>query len=393
MEMVTRLFFTLAAAALSGAIALAAEHHAAPQAGVQSLDVFADSGRIHMLTGEQPAGSSKPVLLYKSSVDGGRTWGPSVRVDQGLPPAHSLRRGMDAQIAASGENVVAAWTTAGTDAWGSGPIAVVVSSDGGKTWKAGANPADDGSTTGHGFMDIAADGAGAFHITWLDSRDGKQGLRYARSSDGGKTWSPNSTLKAATCECCPNNFAVGKDGQLGIIFRDGSPRDMNVVLSGNGGQNWTEPIRAGKFDWAFNGCPHVGAGLAISRENPAKIQAAVWTGLAEQSGVYALISNDTGATWAAPHRLGGDHASHPAIASGKAGKVAIAWSEFGETNSVIRVSRSDDYGVSWREPLTISDRATSSSQPRVVAVGDDFAAFWTQSAENQPVTVGSAAVH
>jgi len=387
--MVTR--FVIALAVLTQ-VGLAAEHQHGGQAGAQSLDVFAQADRIHVLTGEIHPGRDNAILLHRSSRDGGATWSSPVRVDEALPPAYSPRRGMDAQVTAAGENVLAAWTTAGTDQWGSGPIATAFSADGGKTWSGGVNPADDGSTKGHGFLDLVADDSGTFHITWLDSRDGKQGLRYARSSDQGRSWTPNVTLKATTCECCPNNFAVGFDRQIAVMFRDGKPRDMSVMLSRNAGRSWGEPARAGAFDWQFHGCPHVGGGLAFSREKAGVIHAVVWTGQAERAGVHVLLSADSGVSWAKPRRLGSDSATHPDLATGNGGQIAVAWDEHDEGKSVIVMSRSRDAGSSWEVPAKVSDATTSSTHPRVVATPKGFRVFWTQTSPNAPTELRDAFV-
>lgn len=232
----------------------AAAHHHEEVVGVRSLDISGGGDRLHILFAEQRTGEAKPLLLHQRSDDAGVNWREPVRVDAASPPAFSPRRGMDPQIAADGERLIAVWTTAGTDRWGSGPMATALSRDGGRSWKPGPNPADDGLTTGHGFIDLTADAAGTFHLTWLDSRDGKQGLRYARSSDAGGTWSANATVMAQTCECCANTIAAGSGGIVGILYRGHDPRDMHLALSTDDGRAWTSH-RAGSFDWKFPGCP------------------------------------------------------------------------------------------------------------------------------------------
>jgi hypothetical protein len=242
MEMVAHLrtWAAVVAVMLFAAAAEGAEHqHSGAQNGVLSLDVYMDveSGRVHLLTGEsEAAGGEAPVLLHRVSKDGGATWSKPVRVNGEIPAPHGLHRGADAQIAVRGDRIIAAWTTAGTDRWGSGPIATTISTDGGLTWTAGSNPADDGLTTGHGFIDLATDSNGTIHATWLDSRDGKQGVRYAHSVDQGRRWSANATLKPASCECCPNVLATAPNGFVGVLFRDGNPRNMALALSSDHGR-------------------------------------------------------------------------------------------------------------------------------------------------------------
>ncbi|MDB6119369.1 MAG: hypothetical protein JWO08_3150, partial [Verrucomicrobiaceae bacterium] len=222
-------------------------------AGVQSLDVTRSDQRLHMLLGEATKADAPAALGYVRSEDSGATWSKPVRVDLDNKPAAGLHRGMDAQVAAFGSYIVAVWQTAGTDSWGGGPMATAFSSDLGQTWLRGPNPADDGSTEGHNFIDIAADGKGDFHLVWLDTRNGKRGLRTAVSSDHGHTWSPNRTVDEETCECCWNTIAASPDGGAFVIYRDKSPRDMAVAALHDGAR---APAPVGSFKWEFPGCPH-----------------------------------------------------------------------------------------------------------------------------------------
>ncbi len=116
MEMVTRIRHAawLTACVLSATVQAAGHEHGVRN-GVQSLDVYADGEQVHLLTGEFREGSDKPVLTFARSKDGGATWSAAVRVDEGMPPAFSLHRGMDARIAAAGDHLIAVWMTAGTE--------------------------------------------------------------------------------------------------------------------------------------------------------------------------------------------------------------------------------------------------------------------------------------
>ena len=138
--------------------------------------------------------------------------------------------------------------TAGTDKWGSGPMATALSNDGGATWRPGPKPADDGSTTGHGFIDIVADDVGILHLTWLDSRDGKQGLRYARSEDAGKTWAVNITAKAGTCECCSNAIVAGGGHTTSEPKQLGDASAIQGAVSADAGITWSNAKRLSSPD-------------------------------------------------------------------------------------------------------------------------------------------------
>ncbi|WP_050028049.1 sialidase family protein [Verrucomicrobium sp. BvORR034] len=382
----------VATAALPSAL-IASEKHAAGHhgneglAGTQSLDIAAQGNTLDLFIGTYASGEPRARLEHLRSLDGGGTWSKPTQVDAGLTQAHMPHRGMDAQIAASGEKLVAAWMTPGTDRFGGGPMATALSADGGKTWTAGPNPADDGSTTGHGFIDMASGPAGTFHLTWFDTRGEQRGLRYSRSTDAGKTWSANETPDADTCECCWNAIAAGPDGKVAILYRDKSPRDMSLVeLPGaEGAKTWTKPATVGNFDWQFEGCPHVGGGLAMGGPSAgAALHAAVWTGQPDRVGVYYLNQGlASGTKWKEPVRLGDSSASHPDVAVAGS-QVAAVWNAKQGDAAVIKGAVSTDGGSTWGEPIVLSDPVFSATHGRVVGTEAGFRVFWTQSHGDHP---------
>jgi hypothetical protein len=258
-------------------------------------------------------------------------------------------------------------------------MAVAISTDGGETWRPGSNPAEDGSTQAQGFIDIAADTEGHFHIVWLDFRSGAQGLRYARSTDGGMSWSKNQTLDAETCECCWNTIATAPGGVVAVLYRDKGPRDMASVRSVDGGRSWTKPATVGEFGWDINACPHVGGGLAlVPRRSSRPVHATVWTGRTASQGIYHLTSLDGGATWGAQKRLGDSRSWHPDIAVSDGDEVAAVWDAPTEGGLAIFSATSKDGGKTWTEPRRLSKEGASASHPRIVSTARGFRAFWTE---------------
>lgn len=363
----------------------AKHQHAEALQGVYSLDVAGSGKELHVLMGDYKKDNPKAALLYLRSDDAGETWSKPVRVDEKMPTAHSPHRGMDAQLAVSGDQLIAVWMTSGTDAWGGGPMATSLSKDGGKTWSEGPNPADDNSTDGHGFIDIAGDNKGGFHLTWFDTRDGKRGLRYAGSKDGGKTWSANAIPDDETCECCWNTITTSPDGSVGILYRDKSPRDMSLAISPDSGATWPRSASVGNFDWDFNGCPHVGGGLAIGNTDKGQtFHATIWTGQTDRVGVYHLASSDNAKTWSKPHQLGDVSASHPDVAANAANEIVAVWdARMGEKTGV-QGAISKDGGTTWSKSVTLSSPEVTASHPRVLATANGFRVFWTEKGEQTP---------
>ena len=358
-------------------------HHHAPTGGVSAIDVYAEGDSLHLLVAKSVGdGGKSSELWYHPSIDGGKTWQEAVRVDEGLPSAFSPRRGMDPQIASSNGRLIAVWMIAGTDRWGSGPMAVAVSEDKGQTWKSGTNPSDSGLTTGHGFIDIAADESGTFHVVWLDSRDGSQGLRYSQSSDGGTTWKANLTLQSGTCECCSNRIVAGPGGKLAVLFRGKDPRDMKVVLSHDNGIQWEAPATAGAFDWQFDGCPHVGGGLALTSDGKeGKVHTLVWTGASSATGVHYAKVSPKSEKAPSPKLMSTSLGNYPDLCSHPNGGLAAVWREAEDEDGTLFYALSSDVGDSWTERKSVHETEGSATHPILVATVDGFRVFWTETAK------------
>lgn len=355
-----------------------------PQVGlvdVSSLDVYREGELIHLLVGGPWRDQRPPVLRYLRSGDGGRTWSQQAEVATGSAAPTVSKRGNDAQIAAQGNTLVTVWQTTG-EFPGMGPMATAFSLDGGKTWEKGSNPADDGSLADHGYLDIAADSRGRFHIVWLDDREEQgsyQGLRYARSDDSGRTWSPNQTLDEAACTCCWTRLEVGMDDRLQVLYRDANPQDMALFQSTDVGETWRRVGPVGAFRWMFLGCPHTGGGLcAVEDEGRVMLHSVVWTGKQGSAGLHHLRSDDYGLTWTAPKRLSQAAGARGDVAARDRHHLAAVWDHSEDKGSAVLFTHSLDGGQTWAEPAPVSAPGTLATHPRIVPSSTGYAVFWTE---------------
>jgi hypothetical protein len=370
--------------------------------GAIGLDVYADGGRVHLLVTERAAENPQPQMRYLRSDDGGASWSAPVTVGGGQSAPMPTKRGLEPQIAAAGDRLVAVWTTGAPTRFGRGPLASAVSSDGGRTWTPGPNPSDDKLATDHAFADLAADDAGNFHCVWLDGRHGARpdgtiaedagkGLRYARSTDGGRHWLPNVTLDAQCCECCWNSLLTLPGSGVRVLYRDRDPRDMALISSSDRGQTWGRPAAVGAFKWDFTGCPHVGGAVAATDPTGKHLAAVVWTAKGgDDVGAFAVSSSDAGHTWTTPARLGGPQSSRPDIASDGRHVVVATWDEYLEAGdaggNAAFYAMSSDAGKSWSPPVRLSPAGASATYPRVVRTPAGFRVFWTQKVPGKPWT-------
>lgn len=341
-----------------------------------SFDVYAEGDRLHALAATATDMPKQPNVVYLRTDDAGQHWSSPIEVGHDASATIESSAGNEIQIAALGDTLMAVLQVTG-EIPGMGPLETLYSMDGGRNWTLGANPTGAGSETDQSHPDLVADVDGRFHLVWLDDRDenGYQGVRYARTSDAGQSWELAQTIDKSSCSCCWNRLLIGPEQQVNVLYRDMEPRDMALAQSNDGGQSWVRLSTVGNFNWVFDGCPHNGGGLAWAGNS---LQALVWTGLEDKAGLYHLISDDNGKTWALPQAMGGEAlAFHSDIAAIDQHLLAI-WDARGAEGSVVMISESFDYGKHWSAARQLSTAGSSAQFPRVFATSKGWLALWVE---------------
>lgn len=374
---------------------------------VEAMSVHAYGTTIDAVIARVDRASKSVVIDHRRSSDGGETWTNPVRLDGFVTTSvGKMNRGNDPQIVSRGDAVLVVWTGAGKGPMGSGAMTGAFSLDAGKTWRAIADvtPGQD-EVVGSRFPAIAADAQG-FHVVWIHAQGEERSLRYARSGDPTKEWTPPAVIDPKICACCWNRMVATPDGKLATLYRGIDTSDMRLATSDDAGKTWTRRGTVGVFDWRFQGCPHVGGGLAMKPvDNGAdgrnsasgaevrkagdgaagrktadgsdggnsggamEIVAAVWTGQSGATGVYQLRSRDSGATWTKPARVEAEGWSrHGDIAYVDASTVVVAWDQMVEGASAVFTSESRDGGATWGSPRRLSAIGKAATHPRVVAM-------------------------
>ena len=173
-------------------------------------------------------------LWVAASSDHGESWGRFQRVN---PVAGSVtfvgRPAFPGITARAGGRVSVAWQDFATGDW---DILVTHSDDDGETWSTPIRVND--SALGDQFMPALATGAdGSLHAVWYDSRTGNVNLVYARSADGGSTWSRNVRV---TTEETPIfhgrlgdylGLVVGPTGQAFMVWTDRRTGEQNIYFA------------------------------------------------------------------------------------------------------------------------------------------------------------------
>ncbi len=205
---------------------------------VDTLAVAADGLTVHVAWDDNRSGRDS--VYYQKSTDGGATFLPT---DVSLGDNVSVEDSQDPlNIASSGSTVAVMWNE---EPGGSGSEVIVanVSSDGGTTfagsvtvgsYTSGVDDTDEG--------DIGIDPlTGTIIVVWEDDRTGSDQAYAATSTDGGLTFSGDTSVSANGAE--KPTIHPGLLGHAAILWEStGNPRTVESSLSRDGGVTWSSSM-------------------------------------------------------------------------------------------------------------------------------------------------------
>ena len=267
-----------------------------------------------------PKGHGKGGIVYKRSVDGGKTWGERLPTPKSWATSRevpTIHRVLDA----SGKKRLIMWS-------GLYPARLAVSEDNGGRWSELKKVGDWGGIVVMGCLEELKTGKGNYMAMFHD--DGRFFTAKAErkspvefnlfktfSIDGGLTWSkPKSILARSDVHLCEPGIIRSPDGrQLCVLLRENSRRRNSfVIFSDDEGKTWTKPR---ELPASLTGDRHTGKYTADGRlfisfrdtthESPTKGDWVAWVGTYEDivknaEGQYRvrLMDNTKGADCAYP---------------------------------------------------------------------------------------------
>lgn len=324
---------------------------------------FAADGSLFAVWEHHAGAATAPADIYAARWNGSG-WDAPQRVDAAPPRVRSVAPA----IAGGAAGLFVAWQDYRNGA--SNPDIYAARWNGGE-WE------EQPVTTAPGMQmapALAADGE-RVHIAWQDARDGDHDI-YMASWQGG-SWSDGAVVNSAA-ERSPYQMApslASFNGSTHLVFLD-NRRGYNELWSSTlplGATTWTSPTRLPT--WANAG--HVAAhGAQIAVDAAGRIHA-VWSEYLWPYGRHILYSVFEGGRWSDPKRLSGDEDDgrerhRPAIAV-RNGVVAVAWSEARwDGQSWTQLYATWNSGAGWTSPqpvlpATMVDRWTV---PVTIALSD-----------------------
>jgi hypothetical protein len=292
-------------------------------------------------------GKEADVMLKHFNGDG-QPIGPSVRVNPQMRQATAWRGDPPTIAIAPDGTVHVGWTArVDSDSAHGTNVYLSASRDQGQSFFAPVKVNDDQKPAAHGLHSLAVAGNGAIYVAWLDERnvlpmpakdmnmnsrstghhmESNRELFFSSSTDGGRSFSPNSRIGTDACPCCKTALAVANDGRLYVSWRrvlPGDYRHIAVSSSPDAGQTFSEPVIVSDDQWILKGCPVSGAALSTGKDGALSV---LWYagGEKDQHGIYWTESRDEGRTFS-PRQLiaAGNAQGTPVFVHGANGDIGI----------------------------------------------------------------------
>ena len=217
---------------------------------------------------------------------------------------------------------------------------------------------------------IVVDGQGAINVVYWAKGFGE--VYFARSTDGGRSFTPPVNVSNDALGSDHPKVAVGPEGNIYIVWNNLLPLLPSWALfsvSKDQGRTWSEPKN-------ISNNPRRDASRANIAVDPSGTIYVVWHGIGR---VIFTKSSDQGGTWTDPKPISGNHpvisVHPPSIAIDRNGRIYAAWSVIqGEPYTAY----SDDGGESFGEPIQAADTKPSLYASIAVDAAGGLYLVWTE---------------
>jgi hypothetical protein len=178
------------------------------------------------------------------------------------------------------------------------------------------------------------------------------------------------------CDCCQTDIAVASSGPV-AVYRDRSTaeiRDIYVTRFADG--QWQPGNPVASDNWEIPGCPVNGPSIVADGDF---VAVAWFTGAAGRPVVKLSVSNDSGVTFGKPIEVadGGVLGRVGLVDLGK-GTVAVSWLQSGAEGSNDVAVRKFSADGSAGPVHTVATGVGSFSVPQIALAADDLVFAWTE---------------
>ncbi|MDP2809530.1 MAG: sialidase family protein [Rhodocyclaceae bacterium] len=373
------------ALAIAALPALAQEHaHAAPPA--LAVGVALDgAGRLWLARVGDGLLSGR--LVVSRSDDGGASFTAPVAVTP-QPEAVTADSENRPKIAVGADGIVHLSWTQNLGQKMTGHIRYARSVDGGQTFSAPAILNDDRQLVSHRFDSLAIDGQGGVAAVWLDARG-----RTGKSVKG----SPATDVGIFAAVSTDGGASFGRNRRIadhscqccrtGLTWTTNGPVAFWRHVFGKNIRDFAiadlngGPVRRVTDDeWEIDGCPHHGGGIATDGRGNLHI---VWfTNGKNRQGIFYRRIARTDFGMGAPMPLGDParQAGHPDVAA-VGSRVLVSWREFDGKRLSAWAMISEDAGASWGAPQRLAETTQAADYALPLIDGRQALVVWNTQAE------------
>lgn len=305
-------------------------------------------GGLHVVWQDSTPGNNE--VYYKRSTDGGASWTTAKRLTWTSTYSHRPVIGVDSS---GGLHVF--WDD---DAAGNTEIYQKRSTDAGATWTASERLT---WTSGYSIVPaMAVDPSHNLHVVWSDLTPGNQEIYHKKSTDGGATWTTGHRITWNSGASMSPKIGADPSGHLHVVWQDNTPGswEVNYAKSTDGGATWTA---AQRLTWSSgtSGYPIIGI------DSSGRLHV-VWQGSASGNvEAFYKKSTDGGASWTTSRRLSWTSGASrsPVIAVDYSDNLHLVWSDDTPGNDEIYYKKSTDAGANWTSNRRLTWTSSYSWEP------------------------------
>ena len=319
-----------------------------------------------------------------SSPDRGKTFERAVRVNAQPEKIDANGENRPKLATAPGGKVYVTWTQKGAVRM-TGAIRFARSTDGGRTYSAPVTLNDDGLVTGHRFDALGVGPNGEVVVAWIDKRDREKALKRGEKYTG-------AGLYFAVSQDGGRTFGANrkvKDGvceccRLALGF---DPAGVPVLV-------WRDILPGGIRDHSLARLDPAGVSVTRATLDDWKIEAcphhgpsisigadgthhlAWFTGDGRKGGgVFYARSSDLGRTFAEPLRFGDAEAASHPSVLSLGSSVFVVWKHAVDGAAVMSAA-SHDGGKTWSKPRLAAQTRHGSDHPLLASDGREVLLSW-----------------
>lgn len=271
-------------------------------------------------------------------------------------------------------------------------IRLARSSDDGQTWSDLGLAHDDGTPTEHGFVSMAPDPKDddSIRLFWLDGRltadKGPMTLRTGRATDAVRE---SRVLDERVCDCCGTS-AVATDAGVVVAYRDRSEEEVRDIVVERLADEGSQAVEVASDGWKIPGCPVNGP--ALDALDATTVLA--WFTAAKETGRVRVAFSENGESFGTPLEIAVDTRDEHVLGQVDVALVTpttayVTWLTSTNEQTHLRIRRVQP-GGNMTEPRAIAVVAPrrEAGFPRLARVGSELLLVWTT-----PAGVEAALLH